>query len=352
MNKSIVLPLTVAISLTASLVGPALSIPTAFAATDRLFSATISPTASDTFESQSYTLRVTNSHSSDRDIRSVTAAVPSGWTVDGDSLELDGDADFGWSVSLVSGFIKAKKNSGFGGGIDDGSWFTIEFTATAPGVPGVGVFVMRAFENNDYSSSGGQEFIQTGSEPSVTVSGVPENTEARCADDIDNDGDGSTDLEDADCAPFIPEENTEEACSDSVDNDLDTLVDLADPDCEEFVPPPPAVDVCPNLEGDQETVPEGYELVEGECVVIPPPVVDVCPNLEGDQETVPDGYELVEDECVVIPPPPPPPPVDPTGSITVCKVIADVLGDLVTVSSETDVPTGSFTVSGFTPAQT
>ena len=32
----------------------------------------------------------------------------------------------------------------------------------------------------------------------------------------------------------------------------------------------PPVDVCPNLPGDQETVPEGYDLVDGICVEEPP----------------------------------------------------------------------------------
>ncbi len=113
--------------------------------------------------------------------------------------------------------------------------------------------------------------------------------------------------------------------------------------------PPPVVDVCPNLEGDQETMPEGYELDGESCVEIPPPPVDVCPNMEGNQETLPEGYEFVGENCELIPPPVE---VDPTGSITVCKVIADTLGGLVTASSETSVPSGSFTVSGFTPSET
>jgi hypothetical protein len=70
--------------------------------------------------------------------------------------------------------------------------------------------------------------------------------------------------------------------------------------------------------------------------------------LDDVQATVPEGYQLVGDQCELIPPPP----VDPTGSITVCKVIADAQGNAVTASSETTVPYGSFTVSGFTPSQT
>ena len=69
---------------------------------------------------------------------------------------------------------------------------------------------------------------------------TPENTADACSDDADNDGDGFTDLDDPDCAPFIPEsptEDTAEFCSDTIDNDSDSLVDLADPDCAPFTPP-------------------------------------------------------------------------------------------------------------------
>jgi hypothetical protein len=379
MNKSIVFPLTVAASLVASLAGSVLSIQTSVAAGGpvRNFSASISPTTSNTSQAQSYTATFTNSAGSTEDIKSATLAVPTGWSVNSGSLVLGGGASSGWAVELAGTLIKASKNSGGGSGIVPGSSFTITFTATAPATAGTGTWTARAFKNNSFTTGGGGEFDQTNSEPTVTVSVPMENTAPLCSDGLDNDGDSLVDLADPNCAAFIPPENTEEACTDGVDNDLDGQTDLADSDCAAFVP----VDVCPNIPENQETMPEGYELVEGECVVIPPPVVDVCPNMEGNQETLPEGYELVEGECVEVTPEPvdvcpnlpenqetippgyemsgedcveiPPPPVEPvTGSITVCKVIADAVGGLVTASSETDVPAGLFTISGITPAVT
>jgi hypothetical protein len=55
-----------------------------------------------------------------------------------------------------------------------------------------------------------------------------------CDDGIDNDGDGATDCDDDDCLVFhgcgggVPFETS---CNDAVDNDGDGLVDCQDPDC-------------------------------------------------------------------------------------------------------------------------
>ncbi len=72
---------------------------------------------------------------------------------------------------------------------------------------------------------------------------VAENTDTRCNDGIDNDGDDAIDDSDDECAsftvveeaPFIPvDENTAERCTDGLDNDGDEMTDDADADCAEF----------------------------------------------------------------------------------------------------------------------
>ncbi|MBQ1924708.1 MAG: hypothetical protein II180_01150, partial [Proteobacteria bacterium] len=66
------------------------------------------------------------------------------------------------------------------------------------------------------------------------VKGVPENTEALCSDGVDNDDNGKTDCEEADCqwfemcAPSGGAENTEALCTDGIDNDNNGKAD-----CEE-----------------------------------------------------------------------------------------------------------------------
>jgi hypothetical protein len=52
-----------------------------------------------------------------------------------------------------------------------------------------------------------------------------------CGDEADNDGDGSTDCEDSDCAGDDACVAEPEDCTDGVDNDLDGLVDCNDPQC-------------------------------------------------------------------------------------------------------------------------
>jgi hypothetical protein len=76
-----------------------------------------------------------------------------------------------------------------------------------------------------------------------------EQTEERCSDGVDNDGDGLVDCADTDCKAFdFCKENSEARCSDGVDNDADSLTDCADPDCCAF-------DACVNepLCGERST---------------------------------------------------------------------------------------------------
>ncbi len=59
-----------------------------------------------------------------------------------------------------------------------------------------------------------------------------------CDDGEDNDCDGATDCDDADCAAdpacvCIPTENPEESCSDGIDNDCDGDTDCDDTDCDD-----------------------------------------------------------------------------------------------------------------------
>lgn len=53
--------------------------------------------------------------------------------------------------------------------------------------------------------------------------------ETQCADGVDEDWDGSTDCDDADCAHVLP--CYEAACSNGQDDDADGVSDCADPDC-------------------------------------------------------------------------------------------------------------------------
>jgi len=59
----------------------------------------------------------------------------------------------------------------------------------------------------------------------------------QCADGLDNDNDGFTDLADSDCSSSMDDDESATAvpvalqCADGLDNDSDGLVDLADPGC-------------------------------------------------------------------------------------------------------------------------
>ncbi len=65
----------------------------------------------------------------------------------------------------------------------------------------------------------------------------PENSEALCNDDIDNDQDGYIDMDDQDCNPYNPSlkyENTMILCTDGEDNDSDGRADCGDLDCDNW----------------------------------------------------------------------------------------------------------------------
>ena len=69
----------------------------------------------------------------------------------------------------------------------------------------------------------------------------PPTMEQHCADEADNDGDGTTDCDDADCGSACQPLPGELACDDGLDDDGDGLTDCADGDCQcPFVPA-----VCP-----------------------------------------------------------------------------------------------------------
>ena len=78
---------------------------------------------------------------------------------------------------------------------------------------------------------------------------VPENIEALCSDNSDNDSDGRTDCDDSDCLVIDSckkPENTPEACSDALDNDGDGKSDCNDPECK-------PLDICKTIEINAET---------------------------------------------------------------------------------------------------
>jgi hypothetical protein len=91
---------------------------------------------------------------------------------------------------------------------------------TRPGPSGLGVggirLQRRALTSGEVRAN--WEDIQAGrTTPAVEI----------CDNNIDDDGDGLTDCEDADCLLSCPESS----CDDGVDNDGDGVLDCADPDC-------------------------------------------------------------------------------------------------------------------------
>jgi|GEM_PF-4916086 len=142
--------------------------------TVRSFSAVITPTTVNVGTVQAYTVTITNSNTSTEDIQSASIARPSGWTPI-TSIVLGGAASSPAPYSVIydstsgsDGRINFSKTTG-PGGITPGQSFTISFNVTSPIIPGTGVFVVRAFGNNSFSNTSGQEFTQTGSEPQVVA---------------------------------------------------------------------------------------------------------------------------------------------------------------------------------------
>lgn len=87
----------------------------------------------------------------------------------------------------------------------------------------------------------------------------PENTDDKCSDGKDNDGDGKVDCDDPDCknnsAVTACLENTDKKCSDSQDNDGDGQVDCDDSDCKNN----PKVTVCTIKEDTNEKCSDGKD---------------------------------------------------------------------------------------------
>lgn len=82
-------------------------------------------------------------------------------------------------------------------------------------------------------------------------------SETICSDGLDNDGDGSTDCADPDCAldPACVIPPVEMECADGADNDQDGLVDCSDPDCVEepaCAVPPNETDCADGIDNDQD----------------------------------------------------------------------------------------------------
>lgn len=137
----------------------------------RRVSATISPVTAGASTSQTYTVTISNSFSSSRDIKAATIKIPTGWSGIS-SITLGGDASAGYSTnySLSNSRIEISKNSGSGDGVRPGHSFTVTFTIISSSTAGSYEFTVRAFENNSFSSGSGGEFTFIGSQPTVTVS--------------------------------------------------------------------------------------------------------------------------------------------------------------------------------------
>ncbi|MCU0657460.1 MAG: isopeptide-forming domain-containing fimbrial protein, partial [Polyangiaceae bacterium] len=86
----------------------------------------------------------------------------------------------------------------------------------------------------------------------------PEDTDAKCSDGLDNDGDGKTDCDDSDCknsSISACKENTDAKCKDGVDNDGDSQTDCDDSDCKDN----PAITVCATKEDTNEKCKDGKD---------------------------------------------------------------------------------------------
>jgi hypothetical protein len=99
----------------------------------------------------------------------------------------------------------------------------------------------------------------------------PEQTPAACSNGIDDDFDGDTDCQDAGCSalpicvppPTPTPENTSVLCTNGTDDDLDSLTDCADPDCAGFpacMAPTPQLPPEP-IPSEPEPTPSGQMIV-------------------------------------------------------------------------------------------
>jgi uncharacterized repeat protein (TIGR01451 family)/MYXO-CTERM domain-containing protein len=85
-----------------------------------------------------------------------------------------------------------------------------------------------------------------------------EDTDAKCSDKIDNDGDGKVDCDDSDClnsSLSACKENTNARCADKKDNDGDSKIDCDDEDCQNN----PAITVCKSKEDTNEKCKDGKD---------------------------------------------------------------------------------------------
>lgn len=83
-------------------------------------------------------------------------------------------------------------------------------------------------DGDGYKDCDDIECVQTST---VTVCRNREDTQGFCHDGADNDGDGKIDCADVDCQSFGCAENTDKTCTDQVDNDEDSYMDCDDFDC-------------------------------------------------------------------------------------------------------------------------
>ena len=92
----------------------------------------------------------------------------------------------------------------------------------------------------------------------IVPEGAVENSLTLCTNGEDDNGNGMTDLQDADCSAFVPApvfvENTLVLCSDGEDNNGNGMTDLQDESCSAFVPAPVFAEntlvLCTNGEDD------------------------------------------------------------------------------------------------------
>lgn len=87
-----------------------------------------------------------------------------------------------------------------------------------------------------------------------------------------------------------------------------------------------------NNNNDEEEE-ENEEVIEEEIVEEETPIVvlDACINIDGDQETIPEGYEMVDDSCLPVPPP------VTTATLIATKIVCDSETDLPNFGSGTNI---------------
>lgn len=138
----------------------------------RNFSASISPTSVNATASQAYTLTVTNSSASDKDIKSFTVFIPSGFsTPPSFTSSVDDNDGKAWSISYNSTnrLLKAKGSTG-SSKLDKktNDYLSLTVTTTSPSISDTYEWTVRAWETDDWTNSS-KEFSITSAQPSVFV---------------------------------------------------------------------------------------------------------------------------------------------------------------------------------------